>query len=197
MKKACVVCGFEHYVEKHHPDGKHTIITFSRKVDKNADVETFSLTSDEVSGGFLQKKKEEGFSTYFDKKHINPDDWIYLCGNCHNLVHRKSLSIDEIRSLYDTESDVQMEIFDIMRIIIGDAKFLEIQMGIRERWLRKEFFKQYIGVSCPVCSKKHREGWIISSCFKKIESEDMYMDFLKDKLTEWEKQNKGRKSNGK
>lgn len=182
MDKECIVCGYTHYVEKHHPDGKEHICTFVRRSGEDADVNMFNMPSEEVSGAFLQKKKEEGYSMYKSSKHIKPDEWIYLCGNCHNLVHKKGLSIDEIRELLEFEQDIQLELLSYMEMYVGNKRMDELKTNIIQRRERKRYLETLIGSVCQFCGKKHRSTWGFNSCIIKNESEELFMENINEQF---------------
>lgn len=94
----CIICSYEGYVEKHHPEGKIIIHRFiNKKTQNHTDIKLLNEASK------LQSKYHDKFVLQgimikqIIKKYKNKENWVWLCPNHHSILHKFNLTIDELK----------------------------------------------------------------------------------------------------
>tara|TARA_Y100000034_G_scaffold132088_1_gene194253 strand:+ start:1109 stop:1531 length:423 start_codon:yes stop_codon:yes gene_type:complete len=100
-RNVCCMCGYFLCVDKHHPEGKVDKILLRDRTLIDAD---------------LYKKSDNHLYLKIIPVHKNPENYIYLCPNCHMLVHRKKFSLEELKKLHKIIKSKERN-KDIMRLI--------------------------------------------------------------------------------
>ena len=115
MKKACLGCGFDIFVEEHHPDVKSVDIVVRKFMDNIIELYDYSDEKyDELKKDYGVSRLSPNGYISIEKRHKNPDDWKYLCPNCHTIVTKLGIpTVKKLRNLYK-----RRDILEKMRINI-------------------------------------------------------------------------------
>ena len=207
----CEICGYGHYTEKHHPDGKVEKLqmaecelfgkTLIHTTGNNPDKYIFYTGVDGKEPIALTEKKSELEKQNPDKiygvmatmVHKYPEDYIVLCGNCHALVHRKGLSIDEIKKIHETDDALFFQLFRIMEFRVGKLDMDEIKIGLIKSEKRNVFLKTFIGKECKYCKKKHYKTSTVFNCYTYEESNLLFIKYMETVIADTPKTRKDEK----
>ena len=166
----CSICNHEHYVERHHPDGKKKVeFLWCRDEDIVSDIvmrKEFNIPEQrEEMKLWINARRSEGKTIYGGPRmvHIHPDNWIPLCANCHSMVHRRGLSLDEIRELYKEDNSFYNRLIHSMESRIGSYKIQIMKAQIKHSMKWEKYLDSRVGIVCA-CGKKHRKHHAISNC---------------------------------
>ena len=101
-RNCCVVCFYNQVVEKHHPKGRKEVYVMQTIEGENFETEDKRVV-DALMARILQRvwgEKDVPISTtrylYTDYRYIDPDDYYYVCPNCHKLIHHYGYTLKEL-----------------------------------------------------------------------------------------------------
>ena len=95
MSKECIVCGNDLYLEKHHPDGKIQIY-LTRNPQTNKVIE-FDIFDNYRS--FIEDNRQS-WAQWSETVHINPDNWVWVCGTCHGVLRSERFTLDILKEAH-------------------------------------------------------------------------------------------------
>ena len=153
--KKCSICGYSLYVEKHHPEGKQKFMVYRKGLGLTADI--IKIVSDEFDDILHERLLSEGYSNYIESNYIKPDNWLYLCPNCHKLHHKMGYTLEEIQNLYNYKFTKN-----------GVIKINKYKNCINEKEIINELIKNKKGKICA-CGRIHYKTNVIINCMFKYE----------------------------
>ena len=162
----CIICGYSHYTEKHHPDGKKEIFIIYDKETKKEMI--YDLSLEEESTKLIKDMQwiSNNGDRYISSRksiHINPDNSMSLCANCHSLVHRRNMKIEEIRELYEKDNNDFIRLHEEMKMSLGKERVEHLKEWIIKQKELEKYVKERIGKLCH-CGKKHYKAGTILHC---------------------------------
>jgi hypothetical protein len=168
----CEICGYGHYTEKHHPDGKGIAHQVWVTAPENSCWElVFEKITEspyypgikEILLGYENEHGKENVRYSYKESHLFPDSWMRLCANCHNLVHRKNMQISEIKELHIEEQNLFMRVHHTLIAYLRPGQYVSIVEGCKQDMVREAIIRAKIGLLCG-CGKRHYKSSAIMSC---------------------------------
>lgn len=110
----CEVCTFDLVTDKHHPDGAEKVfVALPPRSMPGAEVE--HIYNDELHR--LPELEAADYEIRIERMHRNPDNYVYLCPNCHAIHHRTGTSIRTLKKLHESTNWYKRQ-FKLERYII-------------------------------------------------------------------------------